>query len=349
MAIAVGCAVLVWAAPAFAQERGTLEFGGFGSAATFNKTLTLDNAYGGGARLGMFLDPRVSVEFESGEMLATRTLGLKSVNMGILSTRLTAVPIKVGALSILTGAGAGIGTETNFLHSYGVNALVGAKIALTRNVAFRVDGVMDWLANYNYKSFASLHAGLSLYRNPNQRIVTHTVTVAGAAPPAVVWHDSTNTEDQARARRIEREYRELRDSLARGTPAPNPSSASALATMEEKIHFATDKSDLTPESKALLDAKVQVFRANPAMRIVIVGNTDERASDAYNMGLGERRSRAAKAYLVSQGIDAVRVEITSEGKRDPTASGTSRSSEALNRRDEFRLLIASDYLVPAKP
>jgi peptidoglycan-associated lipoprotein len=348
MAIAVGCAVLVWAAPALAQERGTLEFGGFGSAATFDKSLTLNNAYGGGARLGMFLDPRLSVEFESGEMLATRTLGLKSVNTGILSTRLTAVPLKFGAVSILTGVGAGIGTETNFLHSYGVNALVGAKIAISRHVAFRVDAISDWLANYNYKSFQSLHVGLSLYRSPGQRVVTHTVTVPGEAPPAIVVHDSVNTDELERGRRAEREYRALRDSLAHVTPAA-PSSAAALATMEEKIHFATDKSDITPEAKAVLDAKVQVFRANPAMRIVIVGNTDERASDAYNMGLGERRSRAAKAYLVSQGIEAVRVEITSEGKRDPTAAGTSRSSEAQNRRDEFRLLIASDYLVPAKP
>ena len=126
------------------------------------------------------------------------------------------------------------------------------------------------------------------------------------------------------------------------------SSASALATMEERIHFATDKSELSPEAKAILDAKVLVFRANPTMRIVIVGNTDERASDAYNMGLGERRATAAKAYLISQGIDAVRIEVSSHGERNPVAPGTSKDAEAQNRRDGFRLLMSSDYLVPPK-
>src|SRR5579862_9204480 len=100
-AITLGVAAMVWAAPAFAQEHGTVEFGGFGSIATFDKnpvgqpypaSLTLNNAYGGGGRVGMFLAPSYSVEFEMGEMRATRTLGLNPVNVGILSSRLTAVP-----------------------------------------------------------------------------------------------------------------------------------------------------------------------------------------------------------------------------------------------------------------
>ena len=79
-ALTVGLAALVWAVPAAAQQRGTMEFGAFGSAATFDKALTLDKAYGGGGRIGMFLDPRVSIEFEDAEMRATRTNGLQDVN-----------------------------------------------------------------------------------------------------------------------------------------------------------------------------------------------------------------------------------------------------------------------------
>jgi peptidoglycan-associated lipoprotein len=85
------------------------------------------------------------------------------------------------------------------------------------------------------------------------------------------------------------------------------------------------------------------------MRIIIIGNTDKRASDGYNMLLGGRRARAAKDYLVAQGIDALRIEITSEGERKPITAGRSASAEAENRRDEFRLLIASDYLVAPRP
>ena len=73
--LAIGMAALLWSAPAVAQQRGTVEFGGFGSVASFDKSLTLNSAYGGGGRIGVFFDPRWSVEFESGEMRATRTLG----------------------------------------------------------------------------------------------------------------------------------------------------------------------------------------------------------------------------------------------------------------------------------
>ncbi len=82
---------------------------------------------------------------------------------------------------------------------------------------------------------------------------------------------------------------------------------------------------------------------------MIIGNADLRASDTYNMALGERRSAAAKAYLVAKGIDPIRIETRSHGVRNPIAAGTSKEAEATNRRDGFRLIIGSDYLVPAKP
>src|SRR5206468_9078878 len=236
---------------------------------------------------------------------------------GILSSRLTAVPIKTGALSLLIGAGAGIGTETNFMHTYGLNGLVGAKIALGNSAALRVDGVRDWLANNHWKAFKSVHVGLSLYRHPNVRLTTRVVTLAAPAGPIALQRpDSVSADEQGRLRRVEADYHQLRDSLAhREAGATLQSSASALATMQEKIHFATDKAELSPESKTILDSKIAVFRANPGMRIIITGNTDERATDAHNMGLGRRRSDVARAYLVAHGIDATRIEVTSEGER----------------------------------
>jgi peptidoglycan-associated lipoprotein len=352
IAFVMAVTLVVSAAPLAAQQRGTVEFGAFASAGTFDKSLTLNSGFGAGGRVGVYLDPRWAIEFEEGEMNASRTLGLKNVNVGMLSGRLVNTLVQSGNFSMLLGAGAGASTETSFSHSYGVNALLGAKYAVSDNVAIRVDGIADFLANYNWKSSQSLHVGLSLYRSP--RVVTRTVEVQGPAVAAVAFvqrPDSVNADEQARRRQWERDYLSLRDSLNRAprAAAPMASSASALATMEEKIHFATDKSVLTPESKSTLDAKVAVFRANPAMRIIIVGNTDKRASDQYNMALGGRRATAAKEYLVSQGIDAVRIEITSDGERVPVASGTSANAEARNRRDEFRLLIANDYLVAPKP
>jgi outer membrane protein OmpA-like peptidoglycan-associated protein len=80
--------------------------------------------------------------------------------------------------------------------------------------------------------------------------------------------------------------------------------------MNEMIHFATDSSILTDAS------------------------------------LGGRLAGAAKAYLVSRGVDAIRIEIPSRGESQPIATGTSLGAQAQNRRAEFRRLVASEYLVP---
>jgi outer membrane protein OmpA-like peptidoglycan-associated protein len=327
---------LAWAAPLAAQERGTVEFGAFGSAASFDQELLLKSGYGGGGRVGIFLDPRWAIEFENAEMRASRPNGLKSVNVGVLSGRLVAAPVKTGALSLLIGAGAGVGTETNFMHSYGVDALVGAKLALNDNMSFRVDGVWDWLANQDWKSYRSVRAGLSVYRRPTTRI--RAVTVAAPAQ-IIVARDSVSAAETARLRERDRALQALRDSLR---TAPPRVSVRDSATMEAKIHFAFDKSVLTDSAKAILDEKAELFRANPAMTVVLLGYTDVTGTDAYNMALGARRASAAKAYLVSKGIAADRLVIESRGERRQLANSAGVAGEASNRRATFRLSIAPD-------
>ena len=233
-AITVGVAALVWAVPAAAQERGTMEFGAFGSAASFDNSLSLKTGYGGGGRIGMFLDPRWSIEFEDAEMRATRPNGLADVNVGILSGRLVAIPFKSGALSFLAGAGAGVSTETNFLHTYGVDALIGAKYAFRENAAFRVDGVWDWLANEDWKSYRSVRVGLSLFRRPAKEV--RTVTVVTPAPPPMMMmpQDSVSAAETRRLRERDAALRALRDSL-NNAPVIPPPAPPTRAVPEQRI------------------------------------------------------------------------------------------------------------------
>ena len=50
-------------------------------------------------------------------------------------------------------------------------------------------------------------------------------------------------------------------------------------------------------------------------RVLLVGRADPRGSDAYNMALGERRAQGIKDFLVSSGLAASRIDITTDGKR----------------------------------
>lgn len=342
-AFAIGITALMGAMPVAAQHRGTMEFGAYGIAASFDSNLSLKTGYGAGGRVGMFIVPRLSFEMEGALMKVSRPNGLTKVNMGILSGRLVAVPIKAGWVSLLLGAGGGVSTETNFMHTYGADALVGVKFPLGENVALRVDGVWDWLANEDWKSYKSLRAGLSFYRHPAHEVRTVTAVTPAPPPTVVQAADSVSAAEIRRLRDRDAELRALRDSLrnAPGCPPPEPSPV-AVATMQARIHFAFDKSDITDSAKAILDEKVEVFRANPEMTIAISGYTDLIGTDAYNMALGERRANASKAYLVSKGIDGNRVTVESKGQSNPITDAPGVAGQAPNRRAIFRLLIVAD-------
>ena len=337
-AIMVGVAALVGAVPATAQQRGTMEFGAFGSNTSWDNSLNMNSNWGAGARVGVFITPRLSAEFEGGGGTASRGLGLSNVNVGVLSGRLAFVPFQVGSLSALLGLGADH-TDTYFFESYGVHALLGAKVRLSDYVALRVDGINSWMSHGSGQQ-KSLHLGLSFYRNPGVNTVTQ--YVAGAPGPQ--RPDSVSAHETRRLRAVAASYQALRDSLSRPKYAPPASSAEALATMQQMIHFQNDQSDLSDSAKAILDDKVTVFRANPAMRIVISGFASTPGTWDYNMALGLRRAESAKAYLVSRGVDPIRIEIATKGAGQLLVEGPGEVADAQNRRGQFRLLIADPYL-----
>src|SRR5213078_1629507 len=155
--------------------------------------------------------------------------------------------------------------------------------------------------------------------------------------------DSVSSYETRRLRALEVSYRALRDSLNKPT-----SSAAALVTMKEMIYFENDKSELSDSAKKILAEKVTVFRANPAMRIVITGFASQPGTDAYNMALGTRRADAAKAYLVSLGVESIRIEVATRGAGQLVVEGPGELADAENRRGQFRLLIADPYLVAPK-
>ena len=340
-AIMVGAAVLIGAVPATAQQRGTMEFGAFGSNSSWDNSLNINSNWGAGARVGVFLTPRLSAEFEGGGGNASRSLGLANVNVGVLSGRLTFVPLKFGSLSILAGLGADH-TDTYFFESYGIHGLLGAKVRLSDYVALRFDGINSWMSNGGGQQ-KSLHVGLSFYRNPGVNRVTNTVMVDGPRRP-----DSVSAYETRRLRGIALSYQQLRDSLARPKYGPPASSAEALATMHQVIHFRNDESSLSDSARAILDDKVIVFRANPAMRIVISGFASQPGTVDYNLALGLRRAESAKAYLVSRGVDPIRIEIATKGEGQLVVEGPGEVADAQNRRGQFRLLIADPYLAAPK-
>ena len=126
-------------------------------------------------------------------------------------------------------------------------------------------------------------------------------------------------------------------------PAPSPVAVDTVqaapdtrgTTLAERIHFALDRSDLSPEARTTLAAKAEVMRASPNVTLRISGHADERGSDEYNLALSKRRAAEAKRFLMQQGVDSTRLETVGYGEEQPLDTAETEPAWAMNRRAEF--------------
>lgn len=103
------------------------------------------------------------------------------------------------------------------------------------------------------------------------------------------------------------------------------------AKTDEVVTFAFDRSDLDATARAALDTQVTWLKANPGVRMTIIGHTDLVGTERYNDSLGMRRAQRVLGYLAAKGISRNRLEaIASRGKREPVVQTEAR--ERRNRR-----------------
>jgi peptidoglycan-associated lipoprotein len=103
---------------------------------------------------------------------------------------------------------------------------------------------------------------------------------------------------------------------------------------DDAVHFGFDRSDLSADAKAALDAFAKKVKdENKNVYIEIQGNTDSIGSDAYNLQLGQARAEAVLRYLAIQhGFPLVRLSAISYGKFKPIADNKTAEGRAKNRR-----------------
>jgi OOP family OmpA-OmpF porin len=117
-------------------------------------------------------------------------------------------------------------------------------------------------------------------------------------------------------------------------PAAPPAKAEPLVTLHGP-QFDFDKATLKLEGKRMVDEAVKVMKDQPTLRVSVEGHTDSVGSDAYNKKLSERRAKAVRDYMVSQGIDASRITTHGFGESKPVASNETAEGRAENRRVEI--------------
>ncbi len=355
-----GWAPVAWWDDMDAPRPGTVELGGFAQWTWFDENAgrpgsVPKDGLGFGGRLGVFLsDPRWQLEGDGyysphdNDLDPIPVGGAADINAHALALRLN-YNFPLGNLmgrqsQFIIGVG---GVRTNYSYSpsavvepaddytygYGVSGLAGLRLGIVNRVALRLDGVVDYMPNYEPDANLNIHARAGL-----------SFLIGGARPEAMCTYAGLESIPASSP-----------NCVAPLPPPPPPATcqydASILASdprcmapvvavvdtaaITGPIYFDFDKSTIRPDAAATLDRKVPWLQANPGMRIRIEGNADERGSDEYNLALGQRRAGSAKRYLTERGIAAHRFDLVSHGEERPVCAEHNEACWQQNRRDDF--------------
>jgi outer membrane protein OmpA-like peptidoglycan-associated protein len=116
---------------------------------------------------------------------------------------------------------------------------------------------------------------------------------------------------------------------------PIPPQEPIILRVPRNVHFALDKSNISPESAVVLDRVIEVLLEHPYIIIELQGHTDSRASDQYNQALGNRRSSSVRDYLLRRGVAPERMTIRSFGESQLRVAENTVTDYARNRRVEI--------------
>ena len=103
----------------------------------------------------------------------------------------------------------------------------------------------------------------------------------------------------------------------------------------QDVLFEYDRADIRSDMVPILQSNANLLKNNSGVRFTIEGHCDERGSEEYNFGLGDRRANAVKEFLITQGVPASRINTVSYGEERPACRDQSEQCLGKNRRAHF--------------
>jgi outer membrane protein OmpA-like peptidoglycan-associated protein len=157
---------------------------------------------------------------------------------------------------------------------------------------------------------------------------TTTGAVVGAGAGAVIgniW-----------SQRMEQQKREM-ERATQGTGVEVTQTADNRLKLEipSDISFATNRADIQPNFRPVLDRFATSLVEHPATTITIIGHTDSTGNDAINNPLSVNRAASTRDYLTARGVDPQRILVDGRGEREPVAANDTEYNRARNRRVEI--------------
>ncbi|MEM9445353.1 MAG: OmpA family protein [Verrucomicrobiota bacterium] len=121
-------------------------------------------------------------------------------------------------------------------------------------------------------------------------------------------------------------------------PSLNPEDADYQTLAAYTVYFGFDSFSIAASERTKLEEVANYLKANGDVKVILAGHTDSRGTVQYNLGLGERRSLAARDYLIGLGIASSRLNTISYGEERPADSAESEAAWERNRRAEIGVI-----------
>ncbi|MCZ8020406.1 MAG: OmpA family protein [Cyclobacteriaceae bacterium] len=122
-----------------------------------------------------------------------------------------------------------------------------------------------------------------------------------------------------------------------GCPEIKPEVKQLFNKALQGIQFETGSAVIKKTSYPIMNAISKVMVDNASYKLLISGHTDNVGSDETNMTLSKNRADAVAKYLITQGIDPLRISSFGFGETKPVDVNTSVAGRTRNRRVEFKV------------
>ena len=124
----------------------------------------------------------------------------------------------------------------------------------------------------------------------------------------------------------------------KGCPVIEQAVIEVLKTAFDNLEFETNKDVIFESSKPSLDELAEVLKKKKTWKLEITGHTDNVGDDNLNFALSKKRAEALKAYLISQGVEELRLLTLYFGETKPIATNDTPEGRQKNRRVEMKIV-----------
>lgn len=120
-------------------------------------------------------------------------------------------------------------------------------------------------------------------------------------------------------------------------PPPQLKVANAVTGTINPVEFLSGSTQLTSDSKLILNEMASILSTVDWESLTIIGNTDNQGNPTDNKILSLKRATIVRSYLISKGLPFRKLKVRGDGGSNPIDSNKTPLGRRLNRRIDFTL------------